>query len=264
MHQYKIIARILLILPLVNLAFALPIAKQETRQVCDDVVPDVAITISAKRSDEIEKRMYFERLSGKPDSDLAGLKGLQPEEPEHGSMDPPQMGTSEIQQVSPELSKSPSFDHYLASPASPASEASEASFDHYLASPESDAPIASADEYPVSTDSELGSSRSAASGGGRLTTSSLMEKSKSFLSKVVSKFKFSRRISGPGSVRDAVNAAQGLVDTGAYVLPPPPCHKRSNFMTSLSTMVRDIGKSLNVPPTPATRGVRHPAAGKPS
>jgi hypothetical protein len=245
MHQYKIIARILLILPIINLAFALPIAKQETRQVCDDVVPDVAITMSAKRGDEIEKRMYFERLSGKPDSDLAGLKGLQPEEPDHGSMDPPQMGTSEIQQVSPELSKSPSFDHYLASS-------------------ESIASIASADEYPVSTDSESGSSRSAASGSGRSTMSSLMEKSKSFLSKVVSKFKFWRRISGPGSVRDAVNAAQGLVDSGAYDLPLPPCHKHSNFMISLSTMVRGIGKSLNVPPTPAARGVRHPAAGKPS
>jgi hypothetical protein len=35
-------------------------------------------------------------------------------------------------------------------------------------------------------------------------------------------------------------------------------------MISLSTMVMDIGKSLNVPSTPATRGVRHPAAGKPS
>jgi hypothetical protein len=52
-----------------------------------------------------------------------------------------------------------------------------------------------------------------------------MEKpeSKSFLSKMVrvSKPKFWRRISGTGSVRDAVNLAQrklqGLVDTGARV-----------------------------------------------
>jgi hypothetical protein len=207
MCQYKIIARILLILPIINFAFALPIAVQETRQVFSEVVPDVAITMSAKRADEMGKQsgMYFERLSGRPDSDLAGLKGLLPA-PDHGSMDPPQMGTSEIQQAQPELSKSPS----------------EASLDHYLASPGSDASV---DDHPVSTDFELGSSQSAASGSGsgQSTTSSPMEKpeSKSFLSKVVSKVKLWRRISGPGSVRDAVNAAQrelrGLVDTEAYV-----------------------------------------------
>jgi hypothetical protein len=123
--------------------------------------------------------MYSERLSGKPDSDLAGLKGLQPEAPDYGSMDPPQMGTSDIQQ--PELSKSPSFDHYLGSPTSVAS---DASLDHYLAS-ESDASDVSADDYPVSPDPEPGSSASAASGNDRPTTSSPMEKpeSKSFLSK---------------------------------------------------------------------------------
>ncbi len=200
MHQYKIIARILLILPIINFAFALPMAVQETR-------------------------MYFdpERLSGKPDSDLAGLKGLQPEAPDHGSMDPLQKGTNEIQQ--PELSKSPSFDHYLASPASPAS---EASLDHYLAS-ESDASDVSADDYHYlgSPDPESGSSRSAESESDLSTTSSSMEKpeSKSFLSKVfskVSKLKFWRRISSPDSVRDAVNAAQDLVDTGAYVSASSP------------------------------------------
>jgi hypothetical protein len=91
-------------------------------------------------------------------------------------------------------------------------------------------------------------------------------KSKSILRKVLSKFKFWRRISGTGPVRDVVNAAQrelqGLVDTGAYVPASSPGHKRSNFTISLSTMVRDIGKSLNVPPTTATRGVRRTAAGK--
>ena len=156
--------------------------------------------------------MYSERLSGKPDSDLAGLKGLQPEE----------VGTSEIQQ--PELSKSPSLDHYLGSPTS------EASLDHYLTS-ESDTSDAPADDHLVSPDPESGSSRGAASESGLSTTSLPMEKpkSKSFLSKVVSKLsklKFWRRISGPGSVRDVVDAAQrelqGLVDTGAYVSAPSP------------------------------------------
>ncbi|KAF8490850.1 hypothetical protein F5888DRAFT_1637955 [Russula emetica] len=248
MCRYKTIARILLILPIINFAFALPIAVQETRQVISEVVPDVAITMSAKRADEMENQlgMYFERLSGKKESDLAGLKGLLPA-PDHGSMDP-QIGSSEIQQVSPELSKSPSeasLDHYLASPGS------EASLDHYLAPSGSEASVddhpaspgseASVDDHPVSTDFELGSSQSAASGSGSgrsMASSPMKEKpgSKSFLSKVVSKLKFWRRISVPGSVRDAVNAAQrelrGLVDTGA-------------------TMVRDIGKSLSVPATPA-------------
>jgi hypothetical protein len=159
MHQFKILARILLILPIINFAFALPIAVQETRQVFGDVVP-----------------------AGKPDSDIAGLKGLQPEAP--GSMDPPQMGTSEIQQVSPELYKSPSLGHYL-----PESETSDASAD--------DDPLLPATSY------ESGSS-----------SSMVKPKSKSFLKKVVSKlsklrfkFKFWRRIFSPGSVRDAVNAA---------------------------------------------------------
>ena len=101
MRQYKIIAHILLVLPIINFVFALPIAGQETRQVCGDVVPDVAITISAKRGDEIEKGMFFESLSGRLDSHPAGFKGLQPVVPDHGSMDPPQIDTSEIQEVSP-------------------------------------------------------------------------------------------------------------------------------------------------------------------
>jgi hypothetical protein len=74
MRQYKIIARILLIIPIINFAVALPIAGQETRQVWGDVVPDVAITMSAKRGDEIEKGMFFVSLSWKPDSNLAGLR----------------------------------------------------------------------------------------------------------------------------------------------------------------------------------------------
>jgi hypothetical protein len=207
MRQYKIMARILLILPIINFAFALPI---ETRQVCGDVVPraDVTITMSTKRGDETQEQvgMYTERLSGRPDSDLAGLKGLLPEGPasDHGSMNP-QVGTSEIQQGSPELLKSPSFNIYLASP----KYESFGSGDAYVA------------------DSESGWS----AGGGTASTGSSdpliyssKPKSKSFLSKVFSKFrklKFWRRISDPGSVGDAVNAAQrefqGLVDTGTYV-----------------------------------------------
>jgi hypothetical protein len=219
MRPHKIIARILLILPIIDFAFALPMAVQETRQVSGDVVLDVTITMSAKRADETEKGMYFERLSGKPDSDLAGLKALQPEAPDHGSMDSPQTGTSEIQQ--PELFKSPSFDHYLESPGS---DASDASLNHYLWPPVSDGYDASAGEY--STDSESDSSLSAPSGSGRSTMSLLMEKSKSFLSKVASKLRLWRRTSGPGSGRDAVSAArrelQGLVDTGAHVSASSP------------------------------------------
>ena len=76
MHQYKIITRILLILPIINFAFALPIAEQETRQVCADVVPDGATRVAmlAKSGDEVENGMYFEKLSGKSDSDLADSK----------------------------------------------------------------------------------------------------------------------------------------------------------------------------------------------
>ena len=200
MHQYKIIARIFLILPIINLAFALPIVAQETRPEFGDVVPDPAITMLAKRGDEIGKGMYFGGLSGKPDSVsvLIGLEGVQPEAP--GSVDPLQMGTSEIQQVSPEpeLSKSPSLDHYLESPVS------EASLNHYLEVPESETSFGSAhaSDSLTSTDYESGSSSS-------------MEvpkfKFKSFLKKVfskVGKLKFWRRIFGAGTVKDAVNVAQ--------------------------------------------------------
>jgi hypothetical protein len=212
MRQYKIIARILLILPIINFAFAVPV---ETHQVCGDLVPraDVATTMSAKRGDETGETegMYFERLSGKPDSGLAGLKGLLPKAPVQGSVDPLQVGTSEVQQVSPKLSKSPS----------------ELSLDHFVtSSPASDAYVPAKDHL---ADSDSGSESS-------FSFEQPMEKPKStsFLSKVVSKVKFWRRISGPGSVvRAVVNAArrewQGLVGTGAYVsASSPPSHKRFN------------------------------------
>jgi hypothetical protein len=191
MRQYKMIAHIILILPIINFAFALPMATQETCQACGDVKPDVATTMSAKRGDD--PWIIFEYLAAKAKAKegQAGPKGVQPEAPDHGSMDPPQMGTSEIQQVSPELSKSPSE----------------------VSMPESEASKASAHDYPVSTNSESGAA---------------MEnpESNSFLREMANQLKFWRRTSSPVSVRDAVNAAQrqlqDLVDTGAYVSASSP------------------------------------------
>jgi hypothetical protein len=222
MRQYKIIARILLILPIINFAFALPV---ETHQVCGDVVPraDVATIMSAKRGDKTGEKegMYFERLFGKLDSGLMGLKGLLPEAPVQGSVDPPQVGTSEVQQVSPKLSKSPSdasLDHYLTS-----SPASDVSLDHYLtSSPASDA-FVPANDYLADSDS---GSESRFSFEPQMEKQMEKPKSTSFLSKIVSKLRFWRRISGPGSVKAVVNAArrelQGLVGTGAYVSASSP------------------------------------------
>ena len=210
MCQYKIIASILLILPIINFVLALPMAVQKTRQLCGDVVPDVAITMSAKRGhgDEMEKQggMYFESLSGNPESELAGLEGLHPFD---GLQRPPQMGTSEIQQVSSELSTSPSLDHHVVLP-----ELSKIPIlDHYLVSQElSKSPILEQYMVPpepskspsldhhtvVSTNSESGPSPSAASESGQpeseSTTSSPMEKPDS--GKEFSELKFWRRISG--------------------------------------------------------------------
>ena len=163
------------------------------------MVPDVAITMSAKRGDEVEKQWdtYFGSLSGKPESSSAAHPpsspaGSEPDyvpinehappqtqsptstAPDDGAMDPPQTGTSEIQQVSQEPLRSPSLDHYL-----PASPGSEASLDHYLlASPGSSGSSESSESYESENDDRR----------------SLLEKSKSFLSKVISKFKFWRRI----------------------------------------------------------------------
>ena len=248
------IARILLILPIINFVFALPIAVQETRQVCGDAAPDVAITMSAKRGDEMEKQLdiYFESLSGKPESsspahppsgsarsesDHEPINGhalsqspASSAAPDYGSMDLRRMVTSENQQVSPELLNSPSLDHYVRLPeVSPAPELSNSpSLDHYVGSPEvSPVPEVSKAPLDVVSTSDSGPSRSAASESDwfwKVWRPMEKPKSKSFLYKVVSKLsklKFWRRISGPGTVREAVNAArrelQGLVDTGAYV-----------------------------------------------
>ena len=279
MRRYKMIAPILLILPIINFAFALPVAVQETSQVRGDVVSDDAKIMLAKRGNEMEQlwNTYFEKLSGKPDSspsdgldekmtklwdmyferlsrkpesssaahppsdpaqsesdqsDHGPMSGHAPPQspasstaPEHGSKDLPQTGTSEIQEISPEVSNPPSSDRYVVSP-----KLSEApSFDSsHLGSPEADAPISSVGSNHMSAVSETGSSRSAASESAQSTANSRTGKpeSESFLSTMFSKLKFWRRISGPGSVRDAVNLAQrelqGLADTGVYVSAPSP------------------------------------------
>ena len=206
MRQYRTIGRTLLILPIINLAFALPIAVRETPQV-GGVVPDAAITM-AKRVDKMEELwgMNFERVSGKPDSDLEGLKGLLHYEPK--------------------LTKSPSLDHYLLPPPPPKLTKSP-SFDYLLAQPKKpeSPPLG---HSVVSTYSEAGPSRTAASGSGLWMPISQVENptSNSFLRKMVSKFKLWRRISGPSSVMDAMNVAQrrlqGLVDTGTYVSASSP------------------------------------------
>lgn len=182
MRQFKIIAGILLILPIIPFAFALPIA-QEACQLGGDVVPDVAKTMLAKRGGETEAQpgvhYKFESLS-RPESSSAAAQGsaqsIHPLAqgpasigPDYGSMDP-QIDTSEIQQLSPELTKSPSLDHYLPS------------------SPES---------FASTSDSLTSSAKS--------DSSSPMGKLKSFLGEVIRKVKFWRRLSGPGSAAQALS-----------------------------------------------------------
>jgi hypothetical protein len=267
MHQYKIIARILLILPIINFAFAIPIAVKETRQVCCDV-PDVAIAISEKRGEETKKQwdMHFERMSGKPESSSAAhrasgsarsesddvsVNGNAPRQspasstaPDQGSTSSPQMDTSETQQVSQELSKSPSLDHYVQTQPELSN---SPSLDHYLQSqpalsnsPSLDHNVQTQPElsksppldHNVQTQPELSKSPSLDHNG--LTpllppssesdarvddTISTMKrpkfKLKSIFQKVLSKLKFRRHMSGPGFARDA--ELHGLVDTAGYV-----------------------------------------------
>ena len=229
MRHYKIIAGILLILPIINFAFALPIAVKEARQLSGGVVPDIAIAMLTKRGDETETQSNgnFESLSGKgessaarppsgsaqSESDLGPMNGhALPQNPTSSTApnyrleDPAQMRTSQIQE---EPLKSPS-DFLLES------SGSSSSLDRYPASPDY---FGSAGEYLASP----GSSMSEASDAGSTTASPMREtpKSERFLSKLFSKIKFWRRISGPGSIRNAVNAAkrelQDVVDTGTYV-----------------------------------------------
>lgn len=264
MHQYKIKSVIILILPIINFAFALPMAVQETRQLCRNVVPDIAITMLVKRGDETETQsdVYSELLSGKPSSPAAhppsgsaqsgseqNVGPMSSTTHDHDSNDPSQTDASEIEEASPELTKFPSLSDYFLE-----SSGSSSSLDH-LASPDS---FASAGDYLASPDR--------VSDAWSTTGSPKKEPmSESFLSKLFSKIKLWRRISGPGPVGDGVNTVQGefqgLVDTGVYVSVSNPDSQRSNFY-DFSTMVRDIRKSLNVPPTPATGDVCHPATDK--
>ena len=224
MRQYKIVASILFIVPIINFALALPIIEgQDTSQLDGDVSHDVAVTTQAKRGgvEEMDKLWdtYFERLFGKPDtpSGSASETGQHapPQNPasstvpDQGPMDSHQMETSEIQQESPELTKSPSLGHYLESPES------DASLSHYLKStPDSEHSTAESESpssQPEVQSPQVGNSPS-----------------KSFMSKMFSKLKFWRRIPGSGPVVDAVNAElQGLVNTGVYVSVSSPELQRS-------------------------------------
>ena len=112
--------------------------------------------------------------------------------------------------VPPELSNFPILDHYLASPELSKSPILE----QYMVPPEPTKSSSLDHHAVVSTNSESGPSPSAVSESGQ-------PDSGSFLGKAFSELKFWRRISGPGPVRDALNAAQmelqGLVNTEAYV-----------------------------------------------
>ena len=210
MRHYKIIARVLFILSTITFAFALPIAIQETPQLSSEMVPDVAITMSAKRG-----HGEAETLSGQPESSGSAqsesyhgpMSGHAPPhgptlstEPDHGSMYSSQMGTSEIQEVKPELMKSPSF-HYLVPPVSAASpELMKSPSFHYLAAPDTAAsPVPFASKPFSSGSSGYLPSSEASPSVSVSSTPKERPKWKSFLRKVFSKIKFWRRISGPAA-----------------------------------------------------------------
>ena len=209
MRQYKIVASILLIVPIINFALALPVIEaQETVEARSDLLHDVAVTTEAKRGgeDEVMGKLwdtYFEKSSGKSESSAAdpppSSSTLESDQhaspqnpssstvPDHESMGPHQMGTSEIQEpeVSPALVKSPSLNHYLKSTPT----------------------------HPVAdSESESGSFRTADSESVTMpsppTSSVVNSKLKSLMNKMFSKLKFwgPSKTSGSGpSVRDAVN-----------------------------------------------------------
>ncbi|KAF8496118.1 hypothetical protein F5888DRAFT_1635071 [Russula emetica] len=206
MRQYKIIARILLILPIINFTMALPMAVQETRQACGDAIP--AITMSAKRGNKMEKQ-YFESLSRKPESSSAAhrLSGSarSKSESDDGPINAlpqspaPQMDTSEVPQ---ELPKSPSLNHYL--PVDSESDSYQSRYQSYRS--------------PATLESESVSS----------LTSSLTEepKSKSFLSKVLSKFNFCCSTTKPPKPR-----AVWEPDYNSAAEKPPPKHTYDHHTT---------------------------------
>jgi len=245
MRQYKIIARILLILPIINFTFALPIEVQETRR---DVVPDVTITKRVEETDNLNQwGSHFDSLYGSPDVSRTpsldhSVASESPAVSKTPSLDhfvvdesPAVSKTPSLDHVvvdeSPAVSKTPSLDHFVADE-SPAV-LKTPSLGHFAASESPEAlkstpldPIAVLPEVstPLDDHGASSSSGSVASGVSQSTTSSLMEKPGSgcFLCKaVLGKLRFWRRISSPGSARDAVDAAKrelhGPVGTGAYV-----------------------------------------------
>ena len=144
MRRYKIVASILLIVPVINFALALPIIEEQGTRTDSDVLHDVAVTTQAKRGGEetMDKlwETFFDNSFRKSESSAANLpSGWTPKSdqhappqdpassavPDHGSIDLHQMETSETQQVSPVLSKSPTLNHYIQSPQI------GASFSHY-------------------------------------------------------------------------------------------------------------------------------------
>ncbi|KAI0278218.1 hypothetical protein BGY98DRAFT_975346 [Russula aff. rugulosa BPL654] len=193
--------------------------------------------MSAKRGDEVGKQWdtYFESLSGKPESssaaqppsgsarsesDYVPINEHAPPQtqsptstaPDDGPMDPPQTGTSEIQQVSQEPLRSPSLDHYVVLPGS------EASLDHYVVSPGSEASL---DHYLLASPGSSGSSGSYESyESGNDDLRSPLENSKSFLSKVISKFKFWRRI--PAQAPSWIGGCKVWLTLERTFLPLPP------------------------------------------
>ncbi len=69
MRRYNIVYRVLLILSVINFAFAAPVLVQEKRQASDDVVhiPDGAINVWGKRVDELDLMWEgYLKMWGKP------------------------------------------------------------------------------------------------------------------------------------------------------------------------------------------------------
>src|SRR6266478_4271192 len=89
MRRYNIVYRVLLILSVINFAFAAPVLVQEKRQASDDVVhiPDGAINVWGKRVDELDLMWEgYLKMWGKPKELSAAPppSGSPPSGPDHG------------------------------------------------------------------------------------------------------------------------------------------------------------------------------------
>jgi hypothetical protein len=203
MRRYKIITRILLILPIINFAFALPVAAQETRQVCGDVEPDAAITMSAKR---VKRRKSY---------GICTLKGF----PGNRSRRRPRLTMARWILLKWARARFNSRSCRNLRPST---------IIWCRQRPMLPWTIFWRRQSPMRPRTILWCRQTPSGVRVRVRrVGSCRSTMKSFLSKVVSKLKFWRRISGPRPrVRDAVNAAQrglqGLVDSGAYVSAPSP------------------------------------------